>query len=459
MEGLLVMMNPGGWIRRVKRDERGAGIVTALMITLIIFALGATWTQIGIHQVEGSSFERHREQALNSAEAGVNQAISTLSAQYDWSGTTEPVALPDGSGEYEIEVTPVDPNDPDDLDRYIVARSYSPYKGAPRVATRQVEQQVTLDPIDGFSHALFASPGGLVGDNNSTITGDVYSASDLTLAQSAKVFGDLTAAGNITTHNNSTIGGNVWAGKAATIDNSQTTVEGDVWSGSNAGEGVALTGAVLGDVQTGGTVTGGGTVSGTTSENNPPPPPPTLTQPTFTWDPNNYLSATSWTSASNFMAHWSDNTGAFSGHHYIGGGDSSSNKITLDKKWTMTGDVTLVAEGPITLARDVVNGTSDELVLTVISSSDRAPAIEFTNNVTIPADIKILLYAPNGLIDFSQLKDFHGVVYGESINLSQQFTLAYDPPEVPGFDWGASSATHFDVDVSVFREVPFDPPA
>lgn len=459
------MMHPRHWITCVQRDERGAGIVTALMITLIVFALGATWTQIATHQVEASSFERYREQALNSAEAGVNQAISTLAAQYDWPGTTGPVALPDGTGEYEIEVTPVDPNDPDDLDRYIVARAYSPSKGAPRVATRQVEQQVALDPTDGFTHALFASPGGIVGQNNSTITGDVYSASDITLAQSAKVFGDLTAAGNITTLNNSTVGGKIWAGKAATIDNSQTTVEGDVWSGSNAGEGVALTGTVLGDVQTGGTLSGGGTVNGTVSENNPPPAPPTLDQPTFTWDPSNYPSATSWTSASNFMSHWrdSDNDGIdeyeLSGHHRVAGGDSASNKITLDKKWTMTGDVTIAADGPITLARDIVNGTSDELVLTIISFSDREPAIEFTNNVTIPADIKILLFAPNGLIDFSQLKDFHGVVYGESINLSQQFTLAYDPPQVPGFTWGASSATHFDVDVSVFREVPFEEPA
>lgn len=454
-------------LRRVHDDERGAGIVTALMITLTIFALGATWTQIATHQVEASSFERQREQALNVAEAGVNAAISTLAADFDWAGTTQPVPLADGTGEYEIEVTPVDPNDPNDLDRYIVARAYAPSKSAIRHATRQVEQQVVLDPMDGFNHALFASPGGIVGDNDSTIRGDVYSAGDLTVANSARVFGDVTAVGGITTLNNVTVGGNIWAGMAATIDNTETTIEGDVWSGSNAGEGVDLTGTILGDVQTGGTLTisGDGAVEGIVSENNPPPAPQTLTQPTFTWDPNNYSTAHSWTSAANFMDHWSTNKDTFSGHHRVGGGDDSSNKITLDKEWTMTGDVTLVTEGPITLSRNILNGTSDangdpeELILTIITDSNREPALLLSNDMELPPSIKVLLFAPTGLIDFSQLKHFHGVVYGESIHLSQDFSLTYDPPDVPGFTWDASSAVHFDVDVSVFREVPFEEPA
>lgn len=452
-------MSPIDWIRRAHHDERGAGIVTALMITLTVFALGTTWTQIATHQVEASSFEKYREQALNAAEAGINAAISALAADFDWAGTSGPVSLRDGTGEYEVEVTPVDPGDPTDLDRHIVARGYAPKADSTRRAARQVEQQVVLDPTDGFQFALMASPGGIVGENNSYITGDVYSAADLTVAQSATINGDATAVGNITTSNNSTIGGKLWAGMAATIDNSQTTIQGNVWSGSNAGEGVALEGTVSGDLQTGGVLTGSGTVNGSVSQNNPPPAPVVLTQPTFTWDPANYTSATAWTSASNFMSHWSNNTSAFSGHHRIAGGDSASNKVTLDQKWTMTDDVTLVSDGPITLSRDVANATSGDLVLTVVSFSEREPAIEFTNNITIPGDIKILLFAPNGEVDFSQLKDFHGVVYGESIDLSEQFTLAYDPPDVPGFDWSATSVVHFDVEVKVFREVPFEEPS
>lgn len=450
-------MNPCEWIRRVRDDERGAGIVTALMITLTIFALGATWTKVGIHQVESSSYERYREQALNAAEAGVNAAIGALAGDLHWAGTSSVVDLPDGVGQYEVEVTPVDPTDPDDLDRYIVARGYAPSKDAARRSGRQLEQQVQLAPIDGFKHALFASPGGIVGDNNSTITGDVYSAGNLTLNNQVQVFGSVTAVGTVTTQNNDDITKRVWAGKGAIIENSQTTVHDDVWAGGNAGEDVTIGGVVHGDVQAGGSVTVTGTVNGTISENNPPPTPPVYTQPTFTWDPANYPAAASWTSASNFMDYWADNIAAFSGHHRVNGGDDSSNKITLDQQWTMSGDVTIVANGPITLSRVIDNGTSEDRTLTVVSFSERDPAIQLTNKLTLPSSIKVLLFAPNGSIDFSQLKDFRGAVYGEEINTSQSFDLIFDPPAVPGFSWDATSAVHFEVLVQTFREVPFEP--
>lgn len=441
-------------IQRQAQDERGAGIVTALMITLVVFALGATWTSVGLHQVEISSYDRYREQALHAAEAGVNEALSRLASDYDWKGTAGVVTLGDSTGEYEVTVSPVDPLDLDDLDRYVVAKGYAPSKAAARGAARQLEQQVRLDPADGFNYALFASPGGVVGQNNSTISGDVYSAGDLSLANSSKYFGNVTAVGSITTSNNNTVGGNLHAGTFATIDNSQTTIQGDVLAGTN----ISGIGSVDGDAQAGGTVTGV-TVAGTTHQNNPPPDPVLLTMPTFTWDPANYSPAPppDWTSASNFRTHWDSNKTAFSGHHRVKGGDNASNKLALDKTWTMSGDVTLAADGPITLSRDVANGTSGDVVLTIISLSAQSPAIELTNNLTMPATVKILLYAPNGSIDFSQLKDFHGVVYGEELNLSQQFTLTHAPPTVPGFSWSASSVTHFDVDVLTFREVPFTP--
>lgn len=439
------------------RDERGAGIVTALMISLTVFAMGAVWTQVGLHQIEGSSFEKMREQALHSGEAGLNYAVSRLAGDLDYVGTAgTPVPMADGTGEFEVEVGPVDPTDPDDLDRYVVARGYSPSKDAGRVASRQVEQQVKMRPSDGFAFALFASPGGIVGQNNSQITGDVYSAADINLANSTQVFGDVIAAGTVTTSNQNLVAGDIHAGGDVTIQNTQTTVQGSVFSGGN----VSVFGQVDGHAQAAGSVTVDtqGSVAGTIAENSPPPDPPVFSQPSFTWDPNNYPNAASWTSASGFMSYWSSNLSSFSGAHRVNGGDDAANKIALDQKWTIGGDVTIVSDGPVTLSRDVSNGTGGEVTLAVISFSDRDPAILLSNNFTIPdSNVKILLFAPNGVVDFSQLKDFQGVVYGETIRLSQQFTLDYAPPEIPGFSWDASSATHFVAELGVFREVPFTP--
>ncbi|MBI2168230.1 MAG: hypothetical protein HYU28_01835 [Actinobacteria bacterium] len=440
-----------GAVRRRMTDESGTGVVTALMITIIVFTLGATWTSVAVHQVQSSSHERRREQALNAAEAGINYAFSQLSGDAGWAGTSGPVPLGDATGEFEVSWTPVDPSDPDDLDRYIVAKGYAPAKASDQRAARQLEQQVTLVPTDGFSFALFASPGGVAGQNNSTITGDVYSAGNLDLSNSAKYFGDVVALGNITSSNNSTVGGDVQAGGNVTLDNSATTVQGNLLAGGN----VTMTGTVLGDVQAGGSISGG-TVEGTVAPNSPPSPPPTLSQPTFTWDPANYSpTPSSWSSASAFTSYWNSNLSGFSGHHRITGGSGGGNTITLDKKWTMTGDVTIVTDGPIVLSRDIANGTSGNVNLTVISLTSTDPAVSLTNNLSMPSSIRILIYAPNARVDFSQLKDFHGVVYADGINLSQQFTLSYAAPDVPGFSWDASSAVHFDIEVRTFREVPF----
>lgn len=432
------------------RREEGVGVVTALSITAVVFALGATWTSVGLHQVETSSYGRYREQALDAAEAGVNLAISRLGGESGWAGTSAPVTLGDSSGSYEVSVTPVDPADPADLDRYIVATGYAPSKSATTKAVRRLEQQVRLDPTEGFSFALFASPGGIAGQNNSTITGDVYSAADVNLANSAKYFGDVTSLGNVTTSNNSAVGGDIHAAGNITIDNVATTVQGDALAGGS----IRLTGTVLGDAQAGGSITGG-TVNGMRTPNLAPAPPQALSQPVFTWDPANYTPVpVTHSSAAGFKTYWDARKSSFAGHHRVTGGGGAPNTVQLNDKWTMGGDVTIVSDGPIHISRDIVNGTASAVTLVLVSLSATEPAVTMTNNAAFPPSIRVVIYAPNAAADFSQLKDFHGVVYAKTINLSQQFTLTYAPPSIVGFSWGLASAIHFDVDVVTFREVP-----
>lgn len=443
-----------GALRRLVRDERGIGIVTALSLAVIVFTAGATWVNVAVHQVESSSHEKKREQALHAAEAGLGYAIGHLSGDLHYSGTSGTVAMADGTGEFELTVDPLDPNNPDDLDRYIVSKGYASSKGATRGAERQLEQQVLLEPNDGFEYALFASPGGVIGQNNSNITGDVYSAGDVTLANFAKVKGDITARGSVATSNQNLVTGDIHALNSVDSQDSQTDIQGSIYSA----DGDVIVGSQVEEhVQAAGTVTveSQASVGGTIQEHSPPPEPLEQSQPSFTWDADNYPTAYSWTSASGFMSHWESNLDGFQDAHRVHGGDDSSNKITLDKKWTLTGDTTIVTNGPITLSRDVVNGTDGDVTLAIVTNSARDPALSFTNNVTIPSDVKILLFAPDGVIDFSQLKDFHGVVYGDTIRLSQNYTLAYDPPDVPGFGWDAASSVHYEVKQKTLREVPF----
>jgi hypothetical protein len=89
------------------------------------------------------------------------------------------------------------------------------------------------------------------------------------------------------------------------------------------------------------------------------------------------------------------------------------------------------------------------------ADSGSTPAIAMSNNVTLPDNIEVVFFAPNGTVKFTQLKHFTGTVYAAAIALSQQFTLTFEPVVVPGFDFGLSSSSHFTVTAGAFKEVPF----
>ena len=428
--------------------EGGMAIVLSLSVAFVVFAIGATWIGLGTHQVTITGRDNLRDQARNVAEAGLNAAMSGLSADAAFAGYTLTALT---GGEFEVDVMPVSA-DPSDPRRYIVARGYSPTKAHPNRVARRLEQQVELIPTDGFRHALFSYPGGISGANRMTVNGDIYASGDLALSNHATVAGSVTSLGSVTTSNNSTIAGNVQAVEDVRLDNSSTTVLGNVYAGGD----VTMTGHVKGSVQAGGTISGG-TVDGGRAQYSPPPPPPPQTLPTFTWDPANYPAVSTWAGPSSFQTNWSANNGAFSGAHRVGC-SSPCSAIDLGSKWTITGDTTIVADGPISLSRDMANGAGGPVTLTIVSyATDTAStkAITMSNNVALPDDVQVVFFAPNGTVKFSNLKHFTGTVYAANIALDQQFTLTFKPVVPPGFDFGLTSSSHFYIQAGAFKEVGF----
>jgi hypothetical protein len=435
----------------VRRDERGIGIVTALMVTLVVFAIGALWVNLSVHQAEESSLERAREAARHAAEAGINQAMSQLAASAAYTGGGGVQNLTDGSQTIaQFEIVSVFQPGADPYARYIVARGWAPSQARP-VSRRRLEAQVELVPTDGFRYALFSAPGGIATANNLTVTGDIYSDVDVNLANYATVTGSITSLGGVTTSNNSTIGGEIRAVGNVTLNNANTTVTGSVYSNAN----ITIAGTVKGNAQATGTITGG-TVNGTRSPNSPPTPPPDLTLPTFTWDASNYPSSTTWATPSAFNTYYAANVNAFSGvHRVLCPSCTASSKVSFDSKWTLTDDVTIVADGPIELSKDIANGAGHPVTLSIISLYGSDPAIDMTSNLTIPGDVRVLLYAPNGQITFKNLKHFSGAVYGKSLWSDNQFSLNWVPITVAGFTWDLTSSTHFQIQSVSFKEVQF----
>ena len=431
------------------RSEDGMALVMSMSVAFFVFALGAVWLGIGTHQVTITGRDNLRDQARSAAEAGLNAAMSGLSADAGYTGAG---VTSIAGGEFEVSVLPVSV-DPDDPRRYIVARGYAPTKVHAQRVARRLEQQVELIPTDGFRYALFSSPGGITGANRMTVNGDVYANGDFALSNHATVTGSVTSLGSVTTSNNSTIAGDVHAADDVTLNNSSTTVLGNVYAGGD----VTMTGHVKGNVQAGGTISGG-TVDGSRAQNSPPVPPPAQTLPTFTWDPANYGAVWNWANPSAFQTYWSANKSAFSGAHRIACPDPCTTAIDFGSKWTITGDTTIVADGPVTLSRDMANASGDEVSLTLVSyaaDSGSNTAVTMSNNVTLPDDVKVVFYAPNGTVRFRNLKHFTGSVYSSSIALDQQFTLTFEPVSLPGFDFGLTSSTHFHIQAGAFKEVAF----
>lgn len=432
-----------------RRDEDGMALVLSLSVTFIVFAIGAVWIGLGTHQVTITGRDKLRDQARNAAEAGLNAAMSGLSADASFTGLALTTVA---GGQFEVSVLPVSV-DPNDGRRYLVAKGYAPTKANPLHTAKRLEQQVELLPTDGFRYALFTAPGGISGANKMTVNGDVYSNGNMSLANNAVVAGSVTSLGSVTTSNNSTIGGDINAGTTVTLDNPSTTVLGNVYAGGN----VSLTGHVKGSVQAGGTISGG-TVDGARAQNSPPAPPEPQTLPTFTWDPANYPSVSNWATPAAFNTYWGAHTSAFSGVHRVSCPAPCTTAISLGSKWTMSGDTTIVADGPISLSRDITNGAGHPVTLTIVSfftDSASTPAIAMSNNVTLPDDVEVVYYANHGSVKFSNLKHFTGTVYASSITLDQQFTLTFQPVSAPGFDFDLTSGTHFQIQAGPFKEVPF----
>ena len=428
--------------------ESGMAMVLSMSVAFVVFTLGAVWIGLGTHQITATGREKLREQARNVAEAGLNAAMSQLTADASSSGLGLTAIT---GGEFEVTVLPVS-LDPEDPRRYIISRGYAPTKANPNRQARRLEQQVELVYNDGFRYALFSSPGGITGANHMTVNGDVYASGDLALANNSTVSGSVTSLGSFATSNNSTIAGDVHAADNVTLNNASTTVLGNVYAGGN----VSMTGHVKGNVQAGGTISGG-TVDGSRSQNSPPPPPAVQTLPTFTWDPANYSTVSNWASPALFQTYWSTNKSAFSGAHRVTCTLTCAS-IDFGSKWTLTGDTTIYTDGRLSLSRDIANGAGHPITLTIVSDatdSGSTPAIAMSNNVTLPDDINVVFFAKNGTVKFSQLKHFTGTVYASTIALSQQFTLTFRPVAPPGFDFGLATSSHYGITAGSFKEVPF----
>jgi hypothetical protein len=434
--------------RRVRRDEQGMAMITAIMVIMITAALAVIVLNTGQHSQQTARRGRNWDDALQTADGGVQRAIAYL--QSTNGGVPPTLTGTTDSGAYTTTVTYLGRN------RYQIDSSGTTggnIKGL--TATRTI--RVVMGPPKSFRYALFSLTD-VDTKNNNYVTGSVWANGSVTVYGGDTITGNAWAAtGWLSMGTNSTIGQDAAtggydpsSGQAMTLANGahiggKATASSSTPSCADDPSGTKYIindgGSISGTTMTWGTKTGSGT-TGTLFTHVCTSAPATKPIPTFTYNPLNYNPAPmEFASPAAFSSWLSTHHANLSGTYLIHGGDAN-NPVDINGV-SIGGDTTIIAESaPIDAFGGVgvsAQNTSDK-VLVLVSYYQPAVGAVCTNNGGNPADCAIgiknnfqpndntatLIYAPNGPCAFKNNADFDGAVYCKNIVLKNNMNLTYD---------------------------------
>ena len=231
------------------RDERGIALVSALLISMVLVSISVAVVTLSVHNVEQSSNDRKRLQAINTAEAGLGATESLLQ-------TTTTSALP-CTGDAVLHATlPTSPSSEyttsiDYYNKYppsgtpmtcsavraatvlpkaaqITSSGTAVISGQHGAVTRTMETLVRMNPIrSGFQQAIFSDKDIILNNNlnvNGNIgnDGDVYTNGKLICNNSSVIKGSLLVQGYVELGNSCSVAQDVWTKGHIKVSNSAT---------------------------------------------------------------------------------------------------------------------------------------------------------------------------------------------------------------------------------------------
>jgi hypothetical protein len=481
-------------------DERGVGIITAVIVAFIVFSLGAVWYSVSVHELDETTFDRHRTSALHIADAGVRRAMyelseTTLNNDPYWTGTgvdgfgncaieavtTEVAGAPEQLGQYWIGVTDATPANANDHRYMIESWGWSRSTQSRQQTIRKVEQEVEIVVRRGFVYALFADSGGFAAGNQKTIYGDIYSAADIVISNNTDVWpndagfpgnGDVTTAGSleVTSGSNTEIRGSVRAQDGVQDDNPGTEIWGDVT--------VPGGGAYFSNATVHGKVSLAGSLDPTSTVDAWAGVAPDLgvasleavavdNLPTFSWaDLVSKLGgvytvdATTgpwyyWSSWTKFNQWFQANQDNVEGWHYVEDAGSNTLKLGVGGGTTFTDDFLLAYEGSLTLeGASSIDPAAAPVTISIIGVVPDSSELLFGKNMTSDDNQRWLLYSA-GTVGANNLATVYGVVYGKEDVSSNHLEVHFRPPKSDvGFSFGTERRVI--AQPFVWREVPDD---
>lgn len=452
--------------------EDGFAMVTAILVTMVVFALSLVVINLAVHNASQSAFDRDRVMAINAAEAGLDNYLSQLVSNpsppctssldlgsapvqhYDVSillySTWPPTGsgqCPLGAGEYPAGA--------------LVTSKGTTLSAAVSVA-RSMETAVSLTPIFGGLNQAIFSDKQLNIQNKLNVNGNVGNDADV------------YTNGNFSLGNNTIISGTVYAQGYASIG--QGIVKANVWANNY----VDLSGGiqVMGNAQSStsyillsnnshvygnakaGTTISGGQIDGSKTPNSPSGPPPQIPFPQVTyvqaeWVKAGYqiLTAPTCALAQSFIdiphaADWVVRVSPTCALSWNG-----SNR-------DFGGNLAIITDGSFTLGNQTNwNGVNGKHTLFIIrpyqagllcNPPTPGPYDFSISNNTSFNNLQVFVYT-QCTIDFgnNNASGFDGQIIGGQVNITNQMTVNFKPITVPGFN-----RLGYRSDVSYLREVP-----
>ncbi len=488
-------------LNRLRRDERGIALITALLVTFVVVLLSITVVNLSIHNVEQSGYDRKRVQSVNASEAGVdyvwNKIEQTAPENLSWNATTHAgtyagsLGTGPGTASFNATVTYFDANQvqmttqPSQTNppSYALITSQGTTNGT---VVRKVQSYVKLTPIRQAIQSAVLINSGAAFANNFTINGDQgndgdvhIENGDLTIQNQPNIYGNVYVSnGSLSIKNNNTIHGNAWAWSTVDVQN-PASILGYARS-SNAG--ITGNGNVGGDATAGTTIAASLKVSGSRYPNSPTTQhPPAVSFPLVCWDTtgsctgvrpiyetqdikNNTTGATE----PDGIADWTIKsfTDCASAKTYLETGTIPVDtvvrinavcnlQIDNNESVNFNGNLVIFTNGSITLSQqNNWNGRNNNTLAFIVNYQTIFPGScssaynITTSNYSNFNNVYVSFYSPC-TVTIQNLNSFSGQILGQTVNLANNFTLNYKPVLLPG----VGKIIGFQQDVVYVREV------
>jgi len=461
------------------RDERGAALVTSMLVAMVVLSAGLVVIQLAQHNSSQSSLDRKRVQSVHAAEAGLDATLAVMQASATESLPCSATATLTGSPSAQYSVTiayyavyppsgtpmtcPLSVSS-QPAGAVLTATGTAVAVGATGAVDRTMQTQVRMNPIYGeFGQAIFSNTG-LDLENNLQVNGDVgndgnvYTNGNWGCENNSVISGSVLAQGNVTMGNGCNVVTDVWAGGSVSLANSAAV--GHDLTASAGSITMQNFSHVTHNARAATTCTGcADRVSGQVFTNSPSPAPPNLAFPPITY------SQTAWQGIgfTNFPAY----TDCAAARSAINAGWSAKTVVRITAacalSWTnnstiaVQNDLAIITNGSITTTQQVnftgIGGTRNLYMIVPSDAGACSPPtgvrdISFSN-LTVFNSVKTFTYSPCAVTFNNNNNGVGGQIFGGTVTISNLFTLNFSPLHI-----GAAGAiTGYAADIAFIREI------